>query len=516
MIRSAILLALIATTPVLAGCFSATAELPIEPLSANVDRFVGYTWAAPVSHMADGAPVELPFAFEELPVGVEQLVPGAGAEPNVGVTSSGTIFVTTYDQVRRSRDHGATWEEVFDFTTPQYPKTVDVFATSDPMLWVDPVTDRVYANHMHPGLICTYMAWSDDEGDTWTERPFACGAIPGIDHQKVMTAPPAMGLPMPAYPNVLYICNNKRFDTMIQTGVSMGTSCMMSYDGGMTYPVETEAYVTDEVCSNVNGHPAAYPDGTVVFIMGALGGEDCERPATAVLSETNGLTWTPRQCAPDVQNKEIDADVTVTPDGTAYALIRDETHKMRLLRTTDKFVSCDVFDVSPPDNTLNVFAGITSGDDGRIAMVYLGTKDPQQPGATPSNATGGTRWHAFVTTSFDAASENPTFVTQQVTPHEDPVQVGCVWLGGGGGGYEICRNLRDFIDMTVDPDGRWVAAITDGCTPRNGCTGTPEQTDFQSGDEQVAIIIQDKGMSLFADQGLVQPLGMSPPQPLRR
>jgi hypothetical protein len=296
----------------------------------------------------------------------------------------------------------------------------------------------------------------------------------------------------------------------------MGTSCMMSYDGGYTYPIETEAYVTDQLCSNVNGHPAAYPDGTVVFIMGSLG-DKCERPMTAVLSEDNGLTWTSRQCLPDFGQEEIDADITITPDGTAYVLFRDDTdHVVHLARTTDKFQTCDQWRIAPPDVTLTTFAGITSGDDGRIAMSWIGTKTEQEPGAEPSNATAGSMWHAFVTTSFDADSSNPTFVTQQVTPDEDPVQVGCVWLQGGGGGPNGCRNLLDFIDMVRDTEGRWYVAITDGCVPRNGCTGTPEQSDAQSKDRQVGVLVQTRGLSLFADKGVLPTLDLVPPMPYER
>lgn len=76
-----------------------------------------------------------------------------------------------------------------------------------------------------------------------------------------------------------------------------------------------------------------------------------------------------------------------------------------------------------------------------------------------------------MTQSFDADAEGPTFLSHQVTPAEDPVQVGCVWLGGGTGGRMGCRNLLDFIDMTHNPDGRWYIAITDGRQVRRGRRG---------------------------------------------
>ncbi|HEX2021579.1 MAG TPA: sialidase family protein [Candidatus Thermoplasmatota archaeon] len=523
------LAALLALSPALAGCLQDDG-LPLTPLSDMVQTFPGqFTWRAPVAYDGNGTPVAMPLSAEEMPVGVESLVPKGGAEPNTGVTSSGAVFVTAGDSVFRSRDKGLTWEEVHRLVPPGYPLMPDQWRSYDPMLWVDTDTDRVYVNHMNPAIFCTYMAWSDDDGESWFERPYSC-LLPQLDHQKVMTArpgPQAKTGTLPGYPNVLYVCVNKRVEVIpienpVSTGTpadsagNLGTTCFVSLDGGYTYAYETAAYVNDQDCGNINGHPAAYPDGTVVLILGNLGGKSCVRPLTAIVTEDNGLTWEPRVCDAELGQKEIDADVTVTPDGTAYALYRDDDHLPYLLRTTDKFRTCETFKVAPPDITVATFAGITSGDDGRVAMAWLGTRDPQEPGVEPSNVTPGTTWHLFVTTSFDAASENPTFVTQQVTPEEDPVQVGCVWLHGGGGGPQSCRNLLDFIDMTRDPDGRYVVAITDGCTPRNGCSGTPEQSDFQSRDRQIAVVVQDRGMGLFAEKGILPPIGLVPPQPLER
>lgn len=515
MVRLALLL--LVAGPLVAGCLGP--EITLAAVSDQVQVFEGaYTWRPPQAYDGQGAPRDAAdlMAPERLPVGIQQLVPGLGAEPNVGVTSSGAIFVTTYDQVRRSLDQGRTWEIVWDLVPPGYPTVQDTFSTSDPMLWVDPVTDRIFVNQMHPAVQCTYMAWSDDDGETWTERPLACSALPGLDHQKVMTAAPRLPLPMVQYPNVVYVCVNKRLDTGLGLAdAGMGTSCYMSRDGGLTYPLETEAYVNDALCSNINGHPAAWPDGTVGMVLGNLGAE-CDRPFSVVLTGNDGATWDLRQCDPELDQKEIDADMTVTPDGTAYVLLRDGDEVTRLVRSTDKFQTCQHWRVAPPEVTITAFAGITSGDDGRLAMAYLGTRTPQAPGATPSNVTQASVWHLYVTTVEDAASDNPTFVTQQVTPEEDPVQIGCIWMGGGGGGAFACRNLLDFIDMVRDQDGRWYVAITDGCVPRNGCTGTPEQSDFQSRDSQIAVVVQDRGASLFAQKGILPPLGLLPPMPLER
>ncbi|MEA3204315.1 MAG: hypothetical protein QOI63_1995 [Thermoplasmata archaeon] len=498
----------------LAGCLHKPSDL-FTPQSGKVHRFDGHlTFPEPVAYNGTGAPRPIPAALagDAFPRNVEQMVGKAGGEPNIGVTSTGTLFVNTNDDTQRSTDQGRTWATAYTFKTPGAPMTDDQFSSADPMLWVDPLTDRVFADQMHLyfGTLadCTWMAWSDDDGATWTERPAACG-IPHIDHQKVMTAPyhTVQGMQMPAnpvYPNVLYMCTND---------IDIGTWCTMSYDGGLTWAVQTQAAQPDLGCGSINGHPAAYPDGTVVVaLQAALNSEFCQRPLTILVTEDNGLSWDARSCAPGYGEVDIDPDITVTPDGTAYMVFRHTDQLHYLLRSKDKFHTCEVFKVSPPGVQLGVFQAITSGDDGKLAMAWLGTRDPQEPGAVPSNATGGSQWHAFVTTVLDAEAKDPTFVTQQVTPKEDPVQVGCVWLGGGGGGPHQCRNLLDFIDIVHDKDGRTYTSITDGCVPRNGCAGDLDSAEFQSRDQQVAVLVQDRGASLLGG-GQLTPLGLQPPLP---
>src|ERR671919_545541 len=50
---------------------------------------------------------------------------------------------------------------------------LDPMSTSDPMLWVDPTTDRVFTNHMWPVLGCAVNIISDDNGESWSQYPLA-------------------------------------------------------------------------------------------------------------------------------------------------------------------------------------------------------------------------------------------------------------------------------------------------------------------------------------------------------
>lgn len=509
-----VLLLVVAATAALAGCTDQGDPIDRFAIDAGAeDPGPDPTWPAPVAH--DGNRTLLDdhdlAGSEEEPAYVQQLLPGGGGEPNIGVTSEGNLFVTTLEKTQRSTDKGRTWETVYEFEPPGRPVTEDVYRTADPMLWVDPDTDRIFTDHMHPASapaspwpVCTYLSWSDDEGDTWTERPLSCGT-PGLDHPKIVTAPPGPDVPsqatlQAAYPNVVYLCVNK---------FQFGTWCSTSLDGGASFAYDREAAPAHDECGAINGHPHPFPDGTLAVPLGSFG--SCERPVGVAVTTDNGLTWEVRRCDTELAQTEIDPDITVTPDGTAYMLFRGDDQRVHLARTTDKFQTCDVFDVSPPDHTLNVFTAITSGDDGRIAMSYLGTDDEQYRGATPSNASGGTEWHLHVTTSIDAGSEEPTFLTNQVTPEDDPVQLGCVWLRGGGGGPQDCRNLLDFIDASHDEEGRVFVAFTDGCIPRNGCAQNPDDHGLQSRGRQVAVAVQTEGVSLFEDEPALEPLDLEHP-----
>ncbi|HUR63145.1 MAG TPA: sialidase family protein [Candidatus Thermoplasmatota archaeon] len=445
-----------------------------------------------------------------------------GGEPNIGITPKGNAYVTAGGLVLKSADHGRSWTEAFNLTRvwgdlydpaflpnswpapvcetlPVTPPLVGcpgpdpvrgLTRSSDPQLWVDPDTGRVFADFM-TGLYCSKMFFSDDEGATWTASPVDCG-VPVNDHQKVATAHWGPDVPTPAvnpvYPNVVYYCYNKL----------AASDCAVSLDGGMTFNYdrpatvgavqqgEQQALAAMGPCGGINGHPAGAPDGTVYLPIN-LG---CPGPVVMV-STTNGAVWTLRQ-GPTVHGaEEIDPDVTVTPDGTAYMLYRGSDHLPYLVRSHDRFATWQgPWLVAPPDVRSSVFSGITSGDDGRIAMAFLGTRDTAEE---PSLAPNATRWHLYNVVSLDAAADSPTFTAVQVTPDADPVQIGCVWLNGGG---NPCRNLLDFIDLHRGPDGRAYTVFTDGCAAN--CAHNATATHLQSRSRIITVSVLDGGPSLLA------------------
>jgi hypothetical protein len=325
--------------------------------------------------------------------------------------------------------------------------------------------------------------------------------VPVNDHQKVATArhgPAAAAPPADAvYPNVVYYCYNKLLST--NCAVSMNGGLSFQYDRPVTM-ANTDAEAQPSAmaaCGGINGHPAPHPDGTL-FVPITLG---CPGPVVAV-TEDDGLTWAVRNGPQDFGANEIDPDVTVTPDGTAYMLYRGSDEIQYLVRSPDKFRTWEgPWRVTPPGVNTTVYAGITSQQDGRIAMSFIGTRDYA---GDPSKAGNATRWHLWTVLSYDAEAPEPTFRAVQVTPDEEPVQIGCVWLNGGG---NPCRNMLDFIDMASDRDGRFLVVFTDGCAAE--CDGNATATNENSRSRAVTVAVLETGASLVAtnrlEGGVVRP-----------
>jgi hypothetical protein len=428
-----------------------------------------------------------------------------GPEPSIGVDSSGAIYFQALEKTMKSTDGGSAW---VNKNSP-----VSAPTTLDPYLWLDPMTDRVFANQLY--VACSYLTYSDDGGETWIPNPAACGT-PVNDHQKMTTGPYVPGSPLDiaatghkaVYPNVVYYGVNGLADSRIA----------MSIDGGATFPFVAESFPAayppgsdNPGCGGgLHGNIVASPDGTVYVPSRS----SCEGPRERTLggpvvarSMDNGLTWANTVVANEVGTPYDDknSDLAVDTQDTVYLAFPGGDNRLWLSTSSDHGQSWSPAVLMTSQLGTVTMPALVAGSPGRIAVAYYGVEDPRTSEleehagelAVPDHVNDTARWSLFVTLSTDALSPNPTFQTFKVTG-TDPIQVGGISTNSGDSdGSE--RNLLDFIDAVIDADGRLHVAFADGCTSEK-CKGAEGEPD-DSRDSMGTVAVLETGPSLYAEKG---------------
>src|SRR5205823_810893 len=150
--------------------------------------------------------------------------------------------------VERSTDGGRSWH----VTQPAFGGVNGMPVTTDPYIYVDPNVSqrdsRVFDIDLQ-GLNGAHLAFSDDEGKTWTHSLLTSAGV--NDHQTLVSGvePKGVGIPLTdaAYQKVVYYCVNQIADG----------ACVRSFDGGRTF---TQADQTGyqafnaEYLANVDGN----------------------------------------------------------------------------------------------------------------------------------------------------------------------------------------------------------------------------------------------------------------------
>ena len=458
-------------------------EIPIEEPTLPEGVFVtGSNGTA-----LDVEPLDMDFVFSN--VGEQ------GAEPSIGVTSSGCIFFIAFEKPMRSCDHGQTWVNTRDITQAPF--------TNDPYGWVDPITDRVFNIHMM-GLQTTWVGWSDNDGESWAGNPHDSGTTPLNDHIKLGSGPwtdegyGALGsLSSNLYETAVYFCYNK----------IAGIFCFTSFDGGATF--EAGGQIVGLATSNGGLHGAitTAPDGTVYLPPRVA-------TPTIIFSKDNGYSWEERYMGEDVGTPSIrkNGEVATDTESNAYNIWVGGDQGVYMSTSVDSGNTWNQksIRVSPIEVISATFPHTSAGDPGRIAITYLGSEDADELGQPDIDdqpwdgnahyATTNVSHYLYVTYSLNALDENPIFHTQKVSP--DPVQVGSICLNSGDcrsneGGSN--RNLLDFNDLHIDLEGRVYIAFADGCT--GTCASGNESTSSNSRDRLGSMYYLGNGPSLYESVG---------------
>ena len=336
----------------------------------------------------------------------------------------------------------ATWEDVSFATTS--------VISFDAILFTDSHTGRsVVSQLVSPAgaeslLVltdgCSLSAVTPDDGATWIPSE-GCGPPSGADHESVGGGRyhdlPSGPVNNPAYPDAVYYC--------AQSGVD--AYCSRSDDGGVTYGPGVVIYTSE--CGGLHGHAKVAPNDGTVYVPN----RGCGTSQAVVASEDNGLTWQVRPVTGSSPG-DNDPSVATATDGTAYFGYQDSDGHPKVAVSHDRGSTwTNIKDVGGPFAIQNTaFPVMVAGDPNRAAFGFLGT--PTGGGSQAADFPGV--WHLYVSHTYDGGS---TWTTTDATPN-DPVQRGCIWMQGGS---NPCRNLLDFMDASVDQEGRVIVAVPDGC-----------------------------------------------------
>jgi hypothetical protein len=352
-------------------------------------------------------------------------------------------------------------------------------AAADPILFTDHQTGRTFAGQEEGLTPFATVEYTDDDGGLFVPTQ-GSGVVSGVDHETIgggPLAPPLTrdpSLPAP-YPNGVWYCAQ-----------ALGpANCALSLDGGLTYGPAILTWTTE--CGGLHGHLKVAPnDGTVYLPNRGCGG----RHGLAV-STDNGINWTIRT-VPNTATGESDPSIGIATDGTIYYGFVDGDGHPKITVSHDKGATWDTWnsdrgtatfiDVGATFGIQNgAFADVVAGDPDRAAFAFHGT-----PTAGPfQDASFNGVWDLYVAHTYDGGR---TWTTVKATT--DPVQRGCIWLGGG---TNPCRNLLDFMDATIDAQGRVLVGFADGCT--GACATNPANTTKSV---WATIARQSNGLGVFS------------------
>ena len=338
---------------------------------------------------------------------------------------------------------------------------------ADPILATDPRSGLTLAGG--DDLACGVMSTTRDDGTSWAPSlPCTLAA----DHPTVGFGPGTGGREGP----IAYFCQQTSLDV-----------CTTSANGGTTW----SAPVAVPGCQGKFGHVKAARDGAVYLPFTLCGSSPLS--VGGAVSTDNAATWRPYTLpgAPSPA-RGFDPTVAVTPDGTVYeSWARDGDYHPVVSWSHDMGRTwtppLDLAGTASPAVLASTFQAAVAGDDGRVAVAFLGTA-VGTPGVNPFDSGYHGVWNLYVATTYDGGAS----WTSVVAPG-GPVQRGTI--ADGGTTSLVQRNLLDFMDAAVTKDGRVLVGFADGCL--GACKGPAGTEAMSQADNYATVALQTSGRGLF-------------------
>ena len=248
-----------------------------------------------------------------------------------------------------------------------------------------------------------------------------------------------------------------------------------SDDGGLTYGPAVLAALGGNTTGNV---AVDQNDGTVYFCYQGVNANQ--------VMVTVGRPLAPG-VAPVVYNAYVAATgkgatiaalfpcVKVGADGTVYVAYSDAGQAIYLAHSKDHgktwSVPVRVSNLSSPSQSL--FPWMAAGKaPGSVAIAWLGTEAADtEDGAGANN--DASNWKVYFAQTVDATAQDPTFYTAIASDHY--IHGSNISLGGFGGAAN--RNLGDFFQIDLDPQGLALFAFSDDSNDFAGSAYVIHQVD---------------------------------------
>jgi hypothetical protein len=430
----------------------------------------------PAAAVPSGSPAP---RYQNYPAPASATGAGSSGEPSIGIDWNPNVASLKHDKVNLGgvafftanlNEYRVNFD---DCPSPAINVWEDKTNSTEGVTTLDPIgfVDHLFSNNSpstSPGRVfqsqlagaTSIMSYSDDDGNTWTQSQ-GSGQPAGVDHETVgggpyaptntSVVPPVVEPPHPLYPNQIYYASQ-----------DVGTAfAARSDDGGATFGPGVAMWNITQ-CGGLHGHVKVGPDGTVY-----VGNKSCGSNQAVAVSRDNGLTWTVKPI-PGTSGGDTDPAVGIGSDNTVYFGCQNGDGHPHIAVSTNHGDTWH--DVDAGGNVIQhcVFPEVVAGDGDRAAFGFLGTTTGGNYQDT-NNFKGV--WYFWIATTFDRGQ---TYTLVNATGH-DPVQIGSICTAGTTCGAD--RNMLDFNDITIDEQGRVLAAYADGCVAPNCTEETASSTN---------------------------------------
>ena len=360
-----------------------------------------------------------------------------GGEPGIDVDSTGYLYENApsgggASWVYRSRG-GTSWT--------RNPGPVAPTGGFDSNGAID-ACNKYYMSDLYVGNAAVH--WTTDRGQTWTSNPISL-AVPAGDRQWIETGSGC---------HTLYITWEQ-----LVSGIWIGKST----DGGQTFPTQKNISSPTDIIGNL----------AVDKRSGAIYQAYAQDGYKLAVSTDGGNSFTTRTVysAPsDVTLVDSFPVVTVDTAGNVYAVWEQDTHS----GSSHRFDVYYAFStnhgqtwsgrrlIASGSSGSNVFPWATGGGPGQLEVVWYrsnsGNHDPNQNSGP---------WYVDFAQSFNATGAG-SFTKLRAVPqsiHNDHICTEGTNCGSDD------RDLLDFFEVALKPDGRAAIAFTDDTTHFSAGTG---------------------------------------------